>query len=246
MNKKRLFIQILVLLAILAVGILVGRSTKSASSDHDHTGAGEAPSNEDANPVATPQIWTCSMHPQIQQSEPGDCPICGMDLIPLEDDSGADEGPRTMSMSEASRALAEIQTTEVVRTFRRRKSAWSANSNTTKPARNHSPPAFPARIDELFVNYTGIRVKQGEHLARVYSPELLTAQRELLTAYRADPDSSITRAARDKLRLWDLLPEQIEDILERGEATDNFVLKAPIGGVVVAKHVKEGDYVKTG
>lgn len=186
------------------------------------------------------------MHPQIIQPEPGDCPICGMDLIPLKEDSGADDAHRQMSMSEASRALADIQTTEVVTAYPKAQVRLVGKLEYDETREKSLAARFPARIDELYVNYTGIQVKKGEHLAKVYSPELLTAQHELINAYRADPNSSIARAAREKLRLWDILPDQIDAILERGEPQDHFVLKAPIGGVVVSKHVKEGEYVKTG
>lgn len=193
-----------------------------------------------------PAIWTCSMHPQIQQPEAGSCPICGMALIPLENDSGNDDSPRSMSMSESSRALAEIQTTPVVRQFPEMyvrlvgKLAYDETRVKSLTAR------FPARIDELYVNFTGVKVQAGEHLAKVYSPELLTAQRELLSGYKRDPNGSITRAARGKLRLWGLLPYQIDSIIKKGKARDHFVLRAPIGGVVVSQNVKEGDYVKVG
>ena len=227
-------------LAALVVGIGLGRSIFSGDSDGGTLAA--SPEIESSEPTT----WTCSMHPQIQQPEPGDCPICGMDLIPLENDSGADDGPRVMSMSEASRALAEIQTTAVIQEYPEAEIRLVGKLDYDETKEKSLTARFPARIDELFVNFTGIRVKKGEHLARVYSPDLLTAQRELLTSYRADPDSSITRAARDKLRLWDLLPEQIDAIIESGQAKDHFVLKAPVGGVVVAKYVKEGDYIKTG
>jgi Cu(I)/Ag(I) efflux system membrane fusion protein len=105
---------------------------------------------------------------------------------------------------------------------------------------------FPARLETLYVNFEGISVKQGDHLAKVYSPDLFAAQSELLTAYRHDPGSAMTRAAREKLRLWDLLPEQVDAILQRGSARDRMDINAPIGGVVVEKHVKEGDYLQTG
>jgi len=186
------------------------------------------------------------MHPQIQQPEPGDCPICGMDLIPLENDGGADEGPRTLSMSESSRALAEIETTAVRQEYPEAEIRLVGQLAYAETLEKSLTARFPARIDELFVNFTGIRVEKGDHLAKVYSPDLLSAQRELLTSYRSNPDSSITQAARDKLRLWDLLPDQIDAIIESGQAKDHFVLKAPVGGVVVSKNVKEGDYVKTG
>ena len=191
-------------------------------------------------------IWTCSMHPQIQTQEPGDCPICGMDLIPLERDERSEEGSRTLRMSSASRALAAIQTTVVKKDYPVAQIHLVGELDYDETREKSLTARFPARIDELFVNFTGIRVQQGEHLAKVYSPDLLTAQRELLTAYRADPEGLITQAARKKLRLWDLFPEQIDAIIESGEARDHFVLKAPMGGVVVAKNVNEGSYVKTG
>lgn len=231
---------IVVIGAAIVVGTLIGRFILPSSGDSTTEHAHEAEATDE------PSTWTCSMHPQIQQPDAGDCPICGMDLIPLADDAGADEGPRVMSMSEASRALADIQTVRVVQDYPEAEIRLSGKLDYDETREKSLTARFPARIDELYVNFTGIRVKRGEHLAKVYSPELLTAQRELLTAYRVDPDGSITRAAREKLRLWDLLPEQIESIIGSGEANDHFVLKAPVGGIVADKKIKVGDYVKTG
>lgn len=222
----------------LIIGVLVGRVLLPTHEEW------ELPA--EASPGEEAEIWTCSMHPQIQQSGPGNCPICGMDLIPLVSEAVAEGSARSLSMSEASRALAEIQTTVVERAFPMAEIRLVGKLSFDETREKSLTARFPARIDKLFVNYTGIAVKKGEHLAKVYSPELLTAQRELLTAYRVDPKSSITRAAREKLRLWDLLPEQIDAIIESGEAQDHFVLKAPIGGVVVDRNVSEGDYVETG
>ncbi|MDQ8185498.1 efflux RND transporter periplasmic adaptor subunit [Pelagicoccus sp. SDUM812002] len=192
------------------------------------------------------QKWTCSMHPQIQQAAAGTCPICGMDLIPVSKDSDADLGPRAMSMSASSKSLADIQTTPVIRRFPEAEIRLVGKLDYDETKVKSLTARFPARIDDLFVNFIGVPVQKGDHLAIVYSPELLTAQSELLTAHRYDPDSSAARAAREKLRLWDLLPEQIESILASGQATDRFELKAPINGIVVQKNVDAGDYVKTG
>lgn len=233
-------LAILALLAGLVLGRLffAGPETGNGSPEHseeDHQG-GEAGS----------ETWTCSMHPQIQQGEPGDCPICGMDLIPVESDSGSDEGAREMTMSEASRGLADIRTTPVERRYPVARIRMVGRLEFDETREKSLTARFPARIEELFVNFTGIPVKAGEHLAEVYSPELLSAQQELLTAHRSDPESPMARAAREKLRLWDLTPDQIDAIIERGEAQDRFVLRAPIGGVVVEKQVKEGSYIQTG
>jgi len=242
MNNKTVLIQVGTGVGILLIGLIAGRflipSSNESFTDHQtHTtqkGVGEA------------TTWTCSMHPQIQQPEPGNCPICGMTLIPVAKDGGSDDGPRTLSMSESSRALADIQTTEIKREYPEAKIRLVGKLDYDETRLKSLTARFPARIDELFVNFTGLEVTVGQHLAEVYSPDLLSAQRELLTAYRSNPNNSITQAAREKLRLWDLLPDQIEEILNNGEATDRFVLRAPVGGVVVAKNVKEGDYLKTG
>ena len=190
--------------------------------------------------------YTCSMHPQIQRAEPGSCPICGMDLIPVVNESGGGKGPRMLTMSEGAKGLAEIQTTEVLRRFPEAEVRLVGMLEYDETRVKSLTARFPARIDQLYLNFTGVPVRKGDHLARVYSPELMTAQRELLTAHANNPNSSITNAAREKLRLWDLLPEQIDTIVESGEAKDHFDLKAPIAGVVVSKNVKEGDYIKTG
>jgi Cu(I)/Ag(I) efflux system membrane fusion protein len=245
MQRKKFFIGGLVL--ALFVGMLVGRFVLAPDGDSH---AGHADTNAAVTGAAAStqaEVWTCSMHPQIRQSGPGKCPICAMDLIPVESGAaGADDGPRTLVMSESARGLAEIQTTRVERRFPEFTVRMVGQLDYDETRLRSLTARFPARIDELFVNYTGVTVAKGEHLARIYSPELITAQRELLTAHAADSGGSITQVARDKLRLWDLLPEQIDAIIVRGEVADSFELRAPTGGVVVAKNIKEGDYVKTG
>ncbi len=236
--------HLLTALGAVVVGVILGRILFSApagpppGATHTHDGHPHAP--------AEASVWTCSMHPQIQQSAPGSCPICGMDLTPLETDTGADDGPRTLTMSKSARALADVETSVVERRFPQARIRLVGTLGYDETRVRSLTARFPARIDELFVNFTGVPVRSGEHLAKVYSPELLTAQRELLTAHRSDPDSSFARAAREKLRLWDLLPEQIDAILEHGQAADVVELRSPIGGVVVEQNVNEGDYVSTG
>lgn len=227
-------------IALLLVTFSLGRC--SAPDSH----APEGHSHTDGAAESSPETWTCSMHPQIQQPEPGDCPICGMDLIPLASESDSDLGPRVMSMSESSKALADIQTTLVERRFPEAEIRLVGKLDYDETKVKSLTARFPARIDDLFVNFIGVPVQKGDHLAIVYSPELLTAQSELLTAHRFDPQSAATQAAREKLRLWDLLPEQIDSILASGQASDRFELKAPIDGIVVQKNINEGDYVKTG
>lgn len=238
MNRKIINKFSLITVALVLVGIGIGRFSAPQPKAAPTAGSSESP--------AQPTTWTCSMHPQIQQPDPGACPICGMDLIPLHADDDNELGPRTLSMSASSRVLAEIETTEISRGYPTRELRLVGQLNYAETQEKALTARFPARIEQLFVNYTGVPVQRGEHLAMVYSPELLTAQRELLSAYQRDPNGSLTAAAREKLRQWDLLPEQIESILAHNQALDRFELRSPINGVVVMKNIKEGDYVKTG
>ncbi len=247
MNRNFLITITATGVAMLAVGLLLGRflltpSTSGSGPGREHAEAERAGASHSEEETT----WTCSMHPQIQQSEPGQCPICGMDLIPLVNNDAALQGPRELSMSEGARALAEIETSPVVRRFPEVEVRLVGMLDFDETRLRSLSARFPARIDELFVNYTGIRVEKGDHLAVIYSPDLLTAQRELLTALEYDPSGSTARIAREKLRLWDFQPDQIDAIVSSGEARDHLELRAPGGGIVVQKNVKEGDYVKTG
>ncbi|HED53190.1 MAG TPA: DUF3347 domain-containing protein, partial [Phycisphaerales bacterium] len=117
---------------------------------------------------------------------------------------------------------------------------------------------FPGRIDRLFVNYMGVSIAKGDHIAEIFSPELLAAFEELRQAKRSaeaiDAASEFVRqtttdtleAAREKLRLFGLLPEQIRAIEDGTFQSDRLTIYSPIGGVVTTLSAREGDYLNTG
>ncbi|WP_269536984.1 efflux RND transporter periplasmic adaptor subunit [Cerasicoccus fimbriatus] len=193
---------------------------------------------------ANDTIWTCSMHPQIQQSDPGDCPICGMDLIPLK--SGAAANPRELELSDAAQALADIQTATIKRESVTRDVhlfgviAADDTRVATVTAR------FPGRIERLFVNFVGTRVRAGEHLAEIYSDELVEAQSELIGALRYDTNASSAEGIKERLRLWDIPEDQIELIDSTRKPVYRVRIDSPTGGIVTQLDVREGDYVNTG
>jgi membrane fusion protein, copper/silver efflux system len=240
-------ITITTALVAAVLGLLLGRWL-GGTAGHQHDNQVPAADRDEASSLtAANEVWTCSMHPQIQQPDPGQCPICGMDLILADTgDASSDSGPRSMTMSESALGLAEIETQRVERSFPQVSVRLVGEIDYDETRVRSLTARFPARIDELFVNYTGVTVSRGEHLAQIYSPELITAQRELLSAHTNSPQSEFVSLAREKLRLWDLLPEQIDAIVERGTVSDSFELRAPIGGVVMTKKISEGDYVSTG
>ncbi len=201
------------------------------------------------------EVWTCPMHPQIRQPNPGKCPLCGMDLVK----AGSEEsGSRIMSLSPESVALARVETAPVERRFvvKRLRLVGAVDFDETRV--RTVAARVPGRLERLFVDYTGIPVRKGDHLVSVFSPELETAQQELIEArhrvqragersdFLRDSDRRAYEGAREKLREWGMTEAQIDALEKAGEAQDRIQIDSPIGGIVTEKLVHEGDYVKTG
>jgi Cu(I)/Ag(I) efflux system membrane fusion protein len=204
-------------------------------------------------------IWTCAMHPQIKMPNPGQCPICGMELIPLE--FGASGGGNTVSLtlSDRARKLAEVETTVVSRGEVHLNVLMYGKLEFDESRVAHITSRTAGRIERLFLDFTGISVKKGDHMVELYSPELVTAQQELIQAsqtkknMRADASPFLKKtlsenleSSREKLHLWGLSEKQINEIEEMGEPEEVLTINAPIGGIVVHKEAIEGRYVKEG
>jgi Cu(I)/Ag(I) efflux system membrane fusion protein len=239
------------LLIALALGYSM-RGCTDAPPAHEHA----APA---ADGVEAAEVWTCSMHPQIQQPDTGQCPICGMDLIPLEEDAGADPDAPVFKTTEAAAALMNLQTAPVERRFVEA-AVRMVGSVTYDETRLASITAWaPGRIDRMFVDYTGIRVNEGDHMVELYSPELLVAQEELRRTVRAleqlrpnapevlrETAQTTAEAAREKLRRWGLTAEQIDRAESEGVVSDYVTIYSPISGTVIERHGQEGMYVDIG
>ena len=233
-------------LIILAVGITFGYLAA-------HRGATTAPETTSTTDKVT--RWTCAMHPQFDLPGPGKCPICFMDLIPLVSNAGDEGSPRQLTLSPRAAALAEIETTPVRRRYATAeiRMVGKVDYDETKVA--NITAWVGGRLDRLFVDYTGIAVRKGDHLASLYSPDLIVAQRELLQTWKAhnrpnNPAPELTASTlastEEKLRLLGVLPGQIEAIKQRGSPSDHLTVYSPIGGIVIEKLANEGMYVKTG
>lgn len=191
-------------------------------------------------------IWTCSMHPQIKLNKPGKCPLCGMDLIPLEGVS-EDDSPFHIQMSESAMRIAEVQTTKVIKTTPFKEVYFPGKVKADERNIMKLTARFPGRIEKLNINFTGQEVRKGELLAKIYSPELVTAQKELFEALKyKDSNPQFYQASRNKLKLWDLTDSQIDKIASSGEPEFYFDIVSPIAGTVTMRHVALGDYVKEG
>ncbi len=225
------------LLTGLFIGWIVfgyGKSKPAAAEAHVH--ADEAPG----------QVWTCSMHPQIRRDGPGKCPICGMDLIPLQTDD-ADEA--VLTMTRTAMRLANVETTIVGYDSLRPDDVLKLNgrmeADETQSANLVSH--IPGRIEKLLVSFTGEPVRAGQKIAELYSPELITAQKELLEAakLRGINDGLLT-AVRQKFKYWKIGDDFVERVLKTKQIQETFDLYADHGGVVLKKHVSVGDHLMAG
>lgn len=227
--------------ATLLVGLLLGWFLFGGSEDrpteaHQHT-----------TEVAGETLWTCSMHPQIRQNEPGNCPICGMELIPLESDSNADLDPMAISMSPTALQIAQVVTEQVGKANPVKNVRLNGKVTSDERAVYSQSSHIPGRIESLRVNFTGEYVSKGQVIATVYSPDLVNAQEELFEARKiADTQPDLYEAAKEKLKNWKLTDAQISQILTTGKVREEFPIQADISGFVTEKMVNLGDYIQRG
>ncbi|MGG8497107.1 efflux RND transporter periplasmic adaptor subunit [Tenacibaculum sp. TC6] len=234
--KKYIQYILLLIVGIVIGWLLFGGKTKERGN-HEH-----ATENSDKK-----QFWTCSMHPQIMQPEPGDCPICGMDLIPAE--AGADGlAADQFKMTKNALALADIQTTMIgVLDIANGSSTLSGKIVENEATNSVQASYFSGRIESLKVNFTGEKVVKGQLLATIYAPELVKAQQELLTAATLkESQPALYKAVRNKLKLWKLSENQINQIESSKQVKEYFPVYATVSGTVLEKLVEVGDYVKQG
>lgn len=227
-------------LIALAVGICLGILLARGCSD------GKPAAEE------TGTIYTCSMDPQVRQDHPGKCPICGMDLIPLADMSGESSGMEDLDgimLSDEAIALADVQTTVVGTGATVKETRLFGRIEADERLEQVQSAYIDGRIEKLYVNAVGDKVAEGQDLAVIYSPALLSAEQELLQA-KAYQDGlqkeNLVDAAIQKLELMQIDREQIDEVIRSGKASPYITLKANTGGVVTAKLAKQGDYVAQG
>lgn len=228
-------------IGILTVGLFLGSNFFGKNSnteiEHTHTSA-----------VETNKMWTCSMHPQIMRPEAGDCPICGMDLIPMESNlEGLLEDQ--FKLSDNAMALANIQTSIVGKSISdintgivlSGKIVENENETATIPAH------FDGRIEKLYLKSLGERVVKGQAIADVYSPTLIAAQQELITAHRIkESQPQLYKAVKNKLKNWMIDDVQLKEIETTGQVKKRVTIYSHITGVVTAISINEGSHIMHG
>ncbi len=237
-------------LGLLALGLVAGVGgtlllRPSAKDDHAHATASAAAPKK--------QMFQCPMHPQIIQDHAGTCPICGMDLVPMEGQGATSTGlgdhaaitidsERQQLIGLRTEAVAEGAVSGELRALGR-----VVVDETRVRKVNVKVEGF---VEKLFVDFVGKPVAKGQPLFSFYSPEFVSAQREYLLALNTQKalaggtlqgsGGDLLESARRRLSLWDVPKETIEHLEKTGEVQKALTLRSPIAGVVTVKNVMEG------
>ena len=248
----------------LLVGIVLGaRCGGCRDGDGGEAQRGAEPGHEHRVDASPAQIWTCSMHPQIRMQEAGSCPICGMDLIPAAGKERGDGDPEDehlgrVTLSRRAQALAAVQTEPVLRTESRAEIRLLGRVDHDESRLRTVTSWTAGRIDRLLVRATGTRIGKGRVVAKLYSPEIYTATRELALASKQARamrggsggtgkfSASTLEATRTRLRLLGVTDAVLAEIERSGEAPKSVDIRSPYGGTVLERHVEEGQYVAAG
>ncbi|ANW95573.1 efflux transporter periplasmic adaptor subunit [Wenyingzhuangia fucanilytica] len=235
MKKYSIYIVILVI-GVLLGWLLFGHS--NTTEKHEHGSEEKEMEN---------QMWTCSMHPNIMKTEPGDCPICGMDLIPTTM-SKEEVNPNQFQLTKNAMALAAIETTVVENSESGNQDIVlsgliSENQDKTSTQSAH----FDGRVEKLYVTSLGQVVKKGQPVAEVYAPELITAQQELIIAAKTkNTQPALYNAVRNKFKNWYIHEHQLDEIEKTGKVKTNMLIYAHVAGTVTDILVDLGAHIMMG
>jgi Cu(I)/Ag(I) efflux system membrane fusion protein len=208
------------------------------------------------------------MHPAIIQDHPGECPICGMTLVPKTDaptpaaDAGAPDAVAGLAPIDLSPDRIQLTGMKTARAERKPLQSDLTTIATVAPSERGLASInvrFPGWVQKLFVSETGRTVRRGEPLASIYSPDVLRAQQEFITARRwaapgagASPrehdltGANLAEDARRRLELLGIAPQEIEEIARSGEAQRALPIRSPVAGTVIRRGAVEGSYVQPG
>lgn len=214
-------------------------------------------SSSESSPESADEIYTCAMHPEIRQHSPGDCPICGMDLVELRAGGHDAEDPNSVHLSEGAQAQAHVRTARVGR----QQSTPSSRSYTGRisadESREHVLTSWVGgRLERLMVRTEGAEIRRGQSLARVFSPNVYAAAGELRVALRQQERLSAqdpvfvrsaeqnVEAARQRLRLLGIRGAALTRL--EANAVRSVTIHAAYAGTVVERLAQEGQQLEVG
>ena len=222
--------------------------------NHDHS------SHQEQEEAEVPEgtLYTCGMHPDVIQEEPGTCPICAMDLTPMKakgsasSDGSVQIDPVTLQNIGVTTSLVESRDLSV---------ELRSNGIVTiaEDLEYRVNPKVSGWIEKLYVNVTGAEVNKGDALLEIYSPQLVSAQEEYMVAAKnakllsgsslqrvRTTSQNLIESARRRLESWDVSDDQIDELERSGKVKRTLTIFSPASGVVLHKNAVEGGAVKAG
>lgn len=232
---KKIFIVVLVFLF-------------AACKNKNEKVAAHAEHNMEMNDV----YYTCSMHPQVMQDKPGNCPICGMKLI--EAKKGGSTDPNEVKLSDQQIQLGNISTDTIRSGIIGDKMVLTATLNADQQKINAVSARVMGRIERLYFKNLGDYVNKGDKLFDIYSEELNNAKQEYILAIEKQKvlDNTIVnftallQSAKNKLLLWGLSEKQIHEIAEKKTTTALTTFYSPVAGYITTLDIREGEYAMEG
>jgi len=200
------------------------------------------------------------MHPEYVSDKPGNCPICGMTLVPVEEEKHEEMAEMPAGTVRISPEIQQkIGVTFGTVEFRplEKKIRAAARIAYDESRMKDINTKFPGWVESLKVDFTGRMTRKGEPLFSIYSPELVSAQEEYLLALKARDLSqgqpgfaanseTLLDAARRRLAYWDLTEEQIKELEKSRQTVKTMTFYAPFTGFVIEKNVVQGKFVMAG
>ncbi|MEX0885547.1 MAG: efflux RND transporter periplasmic adaptor subunit [Phycisphaeraceae bacterium] len=237
--------------ALLLVVVALGAFVAVRVSDGDG-GARPAAAGEHADHDAAEHVYYCPMHPDQRSTDPGaHCPICGMALVemPMNDAGEADDRPLPMlRLTGRAHALLDIQTLPAERRPVALDVVFVGRLAFDERAARDLVVRAESYIETLHADYTWRPVEQGEVIAELDSPAITAAARELLLVAGGDNARASTSlaAARSRLVRLGVDDDQIDAVLEAGEAPRTYELRSPVAGVVQQLDARRGEHLAEG
>ncbi|WP_068136215.1 efflux RND transporter periplasmic adaptor subunit [Roseimaritima ulvae] len=242
-------VAVVVAAGLVFVLLGVAQRTQWLTADGFSDGSSEASPDSDGD---EDKRYICPMMCTPPSTEPGRCPVCGMELV--EATGGGGNDGISVTIEPSARRLVGIQTAmskmgEVNRTIR------TIGSIDFDESQLSTISAYvDGRLDKMYANYAGVKVSEGDDLALIYSPQLYTAQTEFITSMNSGSKigrfeidgGDLNKMARENLTELGMTEEQIEQLAKSGKPMSRIRIKSPQGGTVIEKSAVEGDYVKTG